>query len=182
MNPSNQKLAYVAVIAAGILVTSAVLMPLAASNAQQGMTSAGNHNQKPVTYSRRIADTFVEQSSAHNAEGHSSHQALYFVYPLEGKIYNGRVTFTSTGGVDILAYHDITGGNTTGLTIHKVDGRSYAVTTLLKNATSGTVDFVGAGLLAHTASSSPYTVAASVQAIGWANQSHQPGNSTGAMQ
>ena len=180
MKIGNQKLAYVAVIAAGILVTSAVLIPLSLSEAQQG--TRAHHNQKPDTYSRRIAETFVEQSGAHNAEGHSSHQALYFVYPLEGKIYNGKVTFTSTSGVDILVYHDVTGANTTGFTIHTVDGRSYAVTTLVKNATSATVDYVGAGILAHTATSSPYTVVASVQAIGWGNQSYQQGNSTRMMQ
>jgi hypothetical protein len=179
MKIGNQKLAYVAIISAGILLTSAVLIPLSLSEAQQGRA---HHNQKPDTYSRRIAETFVEQSTAHNAEGHSSHQALYFVYPLEGKIYNGKLTFTSTSGVDIMAYHDVTGANTTGFTIHKVDERSYAVTTLLKNATSGTVDYVGAGVLAHTANSNPYSVAASVQAIGWGNQSYQPGNSTRMMQ
>ena len=180
MKIGTQKLAYVAVIAASILLTSAVVIPLSLSEAQQG--AKGHHNQKPDTYSRRIAETFVEQSAAHNAEGHSAHQALYLVYPLEGKIYNGRATFTSTSGVDILAYHDVTGANTTGLTIHKVDGRSYAVTTLLRNVTSGTVDYVGAGLLAHTAASNQYTVVASVQAIGWGNQSFQPGNSSGMMQ
>lgn len=181
MNSRNQKLSYVAVVAAAVLVTSSVLAPLAMSEAQQGAIR-GHHNEKPETYSRRITETFAEQSGPHNAEGHSAHQALYFVYPIEGKIYDGRVTFTSTSGVDILVYHDVTGANTTGLTVHKVDGRSYAVTPLLKNVTSGTVDFLGAGILAHTAASNPYTVVASVNAIGWTNQAYQPGNSSGMMQ
>ena len=180
MNSRHQNLAYVAVVAGAILVASAVFAPLAMSEAQQG-AMRGHHNEKPETYSRRIDETFVEQSGSHNAEGHSAHQALYLVYPIEGKIYDGRVTFTSTSGVDILVYHDVTGANATGLTVHKVDGRSYAVTALVKNVTSGTVDFVGAGILAHTATSNPYTVVATVNAIGWSNQSYQPGNSSMSM-
>lgn len=179
MTTRNQKLAYAAAIAAGVILTSAVLMPLSLSEAQQGLMlhAMWHHNEKPDVYSRRIADSFAEDSGPHNAEGHSAHQALYFVYPIEGKIYSGSVTFTSTSGVDILVYHDVTGANTTGLTVHKVDGVSYGVTTLMKNVTSGTVNFVGAGILAHTASSTPYKVVASVQAIGWTNDSYM-GNAT----
>lgn len=181
MTSNHRKIAYLAVVAASVLVMSTLVLPLAISEAQRG-AGRGPHNQMPDTFSRRIAETFVEPSGAHNAEGHSAHQALYLVYPLEGKLYDGRVTFTSSSGVDILVYHDVTGNNATGFTVHKVDGRDYAVTTLLKNTTSGTVDFVGAGVLAHTATSNPYSVVASVQAIGWFNQSYQPGNSTASVQ
>ena len=175
MTASNKKLLYMAAIAALVLVTSAIIVPLSTSEEQKNK----NHKEKPDQFTRHISETFVEQSGPHNAEGHSAHQALYFVYPQEGKNYHGSLTFTTTKSIDILVYHDITGSNTTGLTIHKVDGRSYAVTPLLKNVTSATVDFVGAGILAHSASSDQYTVVASVEAWGWNNQNYQPGNSTG---
>jgi hypothetical protein len=64
-----------------------------------------------------------------------------------------------------MVYHDVTGLNTEGLMVHKVGERLYAVTTLLANATSGTVEFVGAAVLAHTSGSEPYGVVASVDAL-----------------
>lgn len=118
----------------------------------------------------KVRGSWVVASSSHNAEGHSSHQVVNFFGPEEGLVYNGKVTFTSTKGVDIIAYHDITGQstNTTGLSIWKVADKTYATTPLMKNVTSGTVEFVGSGLLAHSASSDPYTVVFS--ADGWARK------------
>ena len=107
-----------------------------------------------------VRGSWVQASSSHNAEGHSAHQVVNLFSPEDGLVYNGKVTFTSTKGVDIIAYHDITGQstNTTGLSIWNVAEKSYATTSLMKNVTSGTVEFVGSGLLAHSASSDPYTV------------------------
>jgi alkylation response protein AidB-like acyl-CoA dehydrogenase len=99
---------------------------------------------------KRIVGTIVEASQPHDAEGHSAHQAVYYVRPHEGYLYDGKLTFTTSSPVDILVYHDVTGQeHTEGLTLHKVDGRTYAVTTAMKGATSGTVEFIGAGILAH---------------------------------
>lgn len=111
-------------------------------------------------YTKWVRGSWVQTSISHNAEGHSAHQVVHFFSPQDGFIYNGKVTFTSSKGVDIIAYHDITNQstNTTGLKIWKVEGKTYAVTTLLTNVTSGTVDFVGSGLLAHSASGDPYVV------------------------
>jgi hypothetical protein len=117
---------------------------------------------------RRVTGTIVRQSSAHNAEGHSSHQAAYLLLAQPGYLYNSAVTFSSSRPVDILAYHEITGTATetlSGVAVHVVDGRSFAVTTLLKNVTSGSVNFVGSGVLAHTAAADPYTIVATVDAI-----------------
>jgi hypothetical protein len=107
-----------------------------------------------------VRGSWIQESTSHNAEGHSAHQVVNFFNPQDGFIYNGKVTFTSTKGVDIIAYHDITDQSTaaTGLTTWKVGDKTYATTPLMKNVTSGTVEFVGAGLLAHSASSDPYSI------------------------
>jgi hypothetical protein len=99
---------------------------------------------------KRVIGSIAEASQSHDAEGHSAHQAVYYVYPHEGHMYTGQVTFSTSIPVDILVYHDVTGDeDTAGLTLHTVNGRTYAVTTLMKNATAGTVEFAGAGILAH---------------------------------
>ena len=57
-------------------------------------------------------------------------------------------------------HHDITNQSRdiATLRIWKVEGKTYVTTTLMTNVTSGTVDFLGSGLLAHSAPSDPYTV------------------------
>ena len=107
-----------------------------------------------------VRGSWVQESTSHNAEGHSAHQVVNFFNPQDGFIYNGKVTFTSSKGIDIIAYHDITDQSiaTTGLSTWKVGDKTYATSTLMKNVTSGTVEFVGAGLRAHSASSDPYSV------------------------
>jgi hypothetical protein len=107
-----------------------------------------------------VRGSWIQESMSHNAEGHSSHQVVNFFNPRDGFMYNGKVTFTSTKGVDIIAYHDITdqSTNTTGLTTWTVGEKTYATSPIMKNVTTGTVEFVGSGLLAHSASSDPYSV------------------------
>lgn len=107
-----------------------------------------------------VRGSWIQESTSHNAEGHSAHQVVNFFNPQDGFIYNGKVTFTSTKGVDIIAYHDVTdqSANTTGLTTWIVGEKTYATTPIMKNVTTGTVEFVGSGLLAHSASSDPYSV------------------------
>jgi hypothetical protein len=118
----------------------------------------------PSVGKRRISETFVIDSSSHDAKGHSSHQASYLLYPQANHIYSGLLTFSSTRPVDILVYHDVTGIDAKVAT-HEVNGRSYAVTTMLKNATGGTVQFAGAAVLAHTVDGEPFTVVATVDAL-----------------
>lgn len=120
-----------------------------------------------------VRGTWVQTSSTHNAEGHDGHQVVNFFSPEEGLVYNGKVTFTSTRGIDVIAYHDISeqSTNTTGLAVWKVAENTYATTTLMKNVTSGTIEFVGSGLLAHSAASDPYTVVFS--ADGYARRATQ---------
>lgn len=108
-----------------------------------------------------VRGSWVQESTSHNAEGHSAHQVVNFFSPRDGFIYNGKVTFTSSKGVDIFAYHDITDQsmNITGIGTWKVGDKTYATSPIMKNVTSATVEFVGAGLLAHVASSDPYSIA-----------------------
>jgi hypothetical protein len=114
---------------------------------------------------RWVRGSWVQESIPHNAEGHSAHQVVNFFTQQNGFVYNGKVTFTSPKGVDIIAYHDVTGQNTTGLATWQIAGKTYATTTLMKNVTSGTVDFVGSGLVTHAASSDPYSVAFSADGV-----------------
>ena len=115
-----------------------------------------------------VRGSWIQTSIPHNAEGHSAHQVVNFFSPADGLVYNGKVTFSASKGVDIIAYHDITGQsmNTTGLKVWKVGDKTYATTTLITNTTSGTVEFVGSGLLAHSAASDTYTVAFSADGYG----------------
>lgn len=143
-------------VVAGILASTAVIMATQQAEAQS------------QSFTRRVTGSWVQTSVSHNAEGHSAHQVVHFYNPQPNAVYSGKVTFTASKGVDIIAYYDVTGQNTTGVKTWKVGNKTYATTTLLTNVTSGTVDFVGSGLLAHSASSDPYTVAYS--AYGWANR------------
>jgi hypothetical protein len=96
---------------------------------------------------RRITETMVKQSASHNAEGHALHQAAYLLLAKSRLCLQWRaVTFTTNRSVDILVYHDVTDqadDSSNGIAYHVVNSRSYAVTTLLRNATSGTVNFAG---------------------------------------
>ena len=146
-------------VVAGIVASTAIIMAIQVAEAQS------------TTFIRRVAGSWVQTSTSHNAEGHSVHQVVNFYNPQPNAVYSGKVTFTASKGVDIIAYHDVTGQNTTGLKIWTVADKTYATTTLMTNVTSGTVDFVGSGLLAHSAASDPYTVVYS--AYGWGNMNTQ---------
>jgi hypothetical protein len=141
---------------AGILASTAIIMAMQQAEAQT------------TTFTRRVTGSWVQTSMPHNAVGHSAHQVVNFFNPQEDATYSAKVTFTATKGVDIIAYHDITGQNASGIKTWQVGDKLYAVTTLMTNVTSGTVDFVGSGLLAHSTASDSYSVAYS--AYGWANK------------
>jgi hypothetical protein len=143
-------------VVAGIVASTAIIIAIQQAEAQS------------TTFTRRVAGSWVQTSSSHNAEGHSTHQVVNFYNPQPNAVYSGKVTFTASKGVDIIAYHDITGQNTTAVKTWKIGDKTYATTTLMTNVTSGTVDFVGSGLLAHSVASDPYTVAYS--AYGWGSR------------
>jgi len=146
-------------VVAGIVASTAIIIAIQQAEAQS------------TTFMRRVTGSWVQTSSPHNAEGHGTHQVVNFFNPQPDAIYSGKVTFTASKGVDIIAYYDVTGQNITGIKTWKVGDKTYATTTLMSNVTSGTVDFAGSGLLAHSASSDQYTVAYS--AYGWASRNTQ---------
>ena len=159
----NSVTAVVAIaIVAGIVASTAIIMAIQQAEAQS------------TTFMRRVTGSWVQTSSPHNAEGHGTHQVVNFFNPQPDAMYSGKVTFTASKGVDIIAYYDVTGQNTTGVKTWKVGDKTYATTTLMSNVTSGTVDFAGSGLLAHSVSSDQYTVAYS--AYGWASRNTQLAN------
>src|SRR2546425_12141934 len=152
-------------VVAGIVASTAIIIAIQQAEAQS------------TTFMRRVTGSWVQTSSPHNAEGHGTHQVVNFFNPQPDAIYSGKVTFTASKGVDIIAYYDVTGQNITGIKTWKVGDKTYATTTLMSNVTSGTVDFAGSGLLAHSVSSDQYTVAYS--AYGWASGNTQLANPQG---
>jgi len=149
-------------VVAGIVASTAIIIAIQQAEAQS------------TTFMRRVTGSWVQTSSPHNAEGHGTHQVVNFFNPQPDAIYSGKVTFTASKGVDIIAYYDVTGQNTTGVKTWKVGDKTYATTTLMSNVTSGTVDFAGSGLLAHSVSSDQYTIA--YTAYGWASRNTQLAN------
>jgi hypothetical protein len=123
---------------------------------------SNNINNNEVYAQQQTTSTSVQ----HNAKGHQSHQVINLQNTTEGIIYSGTVTFNSSKPIDIIAYDDITGQTNTNATVQvwEVDGKKYAPKTLMKNATEGTVNFEGAGILTHSTTSEPYQVTFSINA------------------
>lgn len=113
-------------------------------------------------------NTQVKKSVAHNAIGHESHQVVQFIEPKNNTLYKGIITFTSSIPIDIIAYHDISNiADTVNKTTIKpwvVDGKTYAPTTIMKNITSGTIDFIGSGITTHIPYNQTYDVVYSIHA------------------
>ncbi len=138
------------------VILSLVLLPV---------TLASISLQYPLQEVQAQQEEQTQTSVQHTAKGHESHQVVNLQNPTEGIIYTGTVIFNSSKPVDMIAYEDITGQifNGTG-TLWDVDGKQYAAKTLMKNATEGTANFQGVGILTHAASSDPYQVTFSINA------------------
>lgn len=111
-------------------------------------------------------NTEIKKSVTHNAVGHESHQVVHFVEPKNNTLYKGIITFTSSIPVDIIAYHDISNSadklNKTAIKPWIVNGKTFAPTTIMKNVTSGTVDFIGSGITTHIPYNQTYDVVYSI--------------------
>jgi hypothetical protein len=130
---------------------------------------SNNINNNEVYAQQQTTQTSVQ----HNAKGHESHQVVNLQNTTEGVIYSGTVTFNSSKPTDIIAIDDITGQTNTNATVQvwEVNGKKFAPKTLMKNATEGTVNFEGAGILTHSTSSEPYTVTFTINAAPINNKS-----------
>lgn len=113
-------------------------------------------------------NTQVKKSMAHNAIGHESHQVVQFIEPKNNTLYKGIITFTSSIPIDIIAYHDISKiadtVNKTAIKPWLVNGKTFAPTTIMKNVTSGTVDFIASGITTHIPYNQTYDVVYSIHA------------------
>jgi hypothetical protein len=119
-----------------------------------------------------LHETQMKQSVPHSAVGHESHQVVQFLEPKNNTLYKGIITFTSTIPVDIIAYHDISNIsekiNKTTIKPWIIDGKTFAPTTIMKNITSGTVDFIGSGITTHIPYNQTYDVVYSINSIPFA--------------
>jgi hypothetical protein len=110
-----------------------------------------------------------KKSIPHNAVGHETHQVVQFIEPLNNTLYKGIITFTSSIPIDVIAYHDISNNvdklNKTTIKPWIVNGKTFAPTTIMKNVTSGTVDFIGSGITTHIPYNQTYDVVYSIHAI-----------------
>jgi hypothetical protein len=112
----------------------------------------------------------TQASILHNAKGHESHQVVNLQNATEGSAYSGTVIFNSSKPVDIMAFEDVTGKNTNStVKIWEVDAKKYATKTLATNATQGTLDYQGAGLVTHSTSSEPYAVTFKISSMPMTN-------------
>ncbi len=117
----------------------------------------------------------TQSSIPHNAKGHESHQIVNFQNPRDNVTYKGTLIFNSSKPIDIISYTETTGQQNTNtpIKIWEVGYKKFTPKTLLKNATKGTVDFEGSGILAHNTQSNHYRVtfntnATTVNSIGGA--------------
>ncbi|HYG00130.1 MAG TPA: hypothetical protein VD815_08560 [Candidatus Saccharimonadales bacterium] len=99
-------------------------------------------------------------SVPHNAKGHESHQVIVFQNSSDGISYSGTVTFNLSKPADIISFEEVTTAaeptNATKM-IWEVGDKKFVPKTLLKNTTSGSVNFNGSGILAHSTVSDVYT-------------------------
>jgi hypothetical protein len=83
-------------------------------------------------------------------------------------LYKGIVTFTSFIPIDVIAYHDVSNvADKLNKTIKPwiIERKPFAPTTIMKNVTSGTVDFIGSGITTHSPYNQTYDVAYSIYAM-----------------
>jgi hypothetical protein len=115
-----------------------------------------------------IQNNLSKNSIPHNAEGHESHQVVQFIQPKHNTLYQGVVTFKSSIPIDVIVYNDTSNiaENTINLGVKtwKIGEKTFVPTTIMKNATSGTIDFRGSGITAHIPYNQSYNVEYSLQA------------------
>ncbi len=106
-------------------------------------------------------------SIPHNAKGHAAHQVVNFVNPIDDNVYKGTVKFNSSVPVDIISYTKLKDQQNINpkTKIWDVDNIKYVPNTLLKNVTSGTVNFNASGILAHNEKGQHYKVTFTINDI-----------------
>ncbi len=122
------------------------LFPIVGENGNKVLAQDGEQNNKT--------------SIAHNAKGHESHQVIIFQNSSDGLKYTGMVTFNLSKPADVISFEEVTNeeqpANATKK-IWEVGDKKFVPSTLLKNATTGSLNFNGSGILAHSTFSDVYT-------------------------
>jgi hypothetical protein len=120
---------------------------------------------------KMLPDAQTKKSVTHIAIGHESHQVVDFVELKDNILYNGSITFKSSIPVDVIVYNDTsntavdnTNANNTNIKPWKIDEKTFVPTTIMKNATSGTIDFRGSGITTHIPYNQTYDVTYSIKA------------------
>ena len=126
----------------------------------------GQQNTNPDHQSYTTLD-----SIPHNAKGHAAHQVVNFVNPIDDNIYKGTVKFNSSVPVDIISYIKLKDQQNINpkTKIWDVDNIKYVPNTLLKNVTSGTLNFNASGILAHNEKGQHYKVTFTINDISTTN-------------
>ena len=113
-----------------------------------------------------INNNQVKHSVPHNAVGHESHEVVQFVESKDNILYNGSITFKSSIPVDIIVYNDtsntLDNTNNANVKTWNVDEKTFVPTTIMKNSTSGTIDFRGSGITTHIPYNQTYDVTYSI--------------------
>ena len=98
--------------------------------------------------------------------GHESHQMVMVLWPNEGTIYDGSMTFVSSSPVQTTILHEINPGDSKGQAIWTVDGETtYGFSLVGQASKAGSVEFTGAALGLHSKESKEFTATVSVD--GW---------------
>lgn len=121
---------------------------------------------------KMLHETQIKKSVTHNAVGHESHQVVQFLEPKNNTLYKGIITFTSSIPIDVIAYHDVSNiADKLNKTVIKpwiINGKTFVPTTIIKNATTGTVNFIGSGITTHIPYNQTYDVVYSVHSMPFA--------------
>jgi hypothetical protein len=136
---------YLAILTGLIFVTSLMIV----DNGSKVLAQQAEEQQKNQT-----------SSVPHNAKGHESHQVIIFQNSSDGINYSGTVTFNLSKPADVISFEEVTDEQQpTNATkkIWEVGDKKFLPETLLKNVTSGSVNFNGSGILAHSTLSDVYT-------------------------
>ncbi len=120
-----------------------------------GIGSTLTENNKSMAQQQQTQQN--QSSVPHNAKGHESHQVIVFQDSSDGIRYSGTVAFNLSKPADVILFEDITGKQPPNTTkVWEVGNKQFVPKTLLKNATSGSVNFEGSGIMAHNTQGESY--------------------------
>ncbi len=115
---------------------------------------------------KKINFTKTTTSIQDPGQGHENHQLSLILFPNEGTLYDGSMTFTSSEPVDVVVLHEIISNDVKGQPTWTIDGKTiYAMSLIDLKSKSGSFEFTGAALALHSFNSKEFTATVSVD--GW---------------